>query len=335
MGWQSLRRLTIRRESPWFQCVVLGASSVLCLAIALAFSIQPDWCATVLVLPRWLWIAPGLILALAALTKRKKRAATAVMMLWLAFALIYVLELRSLFRWSNSSPKQPNAIRVISLNCSGYIEAAQETAALSPDIILLEESPLRTHLEKAATQIAGPEGESYCGVDVSLVARGKITPVPIADKWSARFSRAHVQLTSGTNVEVIVVRLSPYGIRADLWSLDCWRSQCQIRQLQRSQLQRIAAEIQQIPRDTPLILGGDFNLPAGDKMFRLLEPRIEDAFPKCGTGWGDTLVNDIPFIRIDQIWSDSHFEPISVKVQRTVNTDHRMVICDLQPSGRR
>ena len=44
---------------------------------------------------------------------------------------------------------------------------------------------------------------------------------------------------------------------------------------------------------------------------------------------GDTLVNDFPFVRIDQIWSDAHCTPQSVVVHRTVNTDHRMVVCDL------
>jgi vancomycin resistance protein VanJ len=90
-----------------------------------------------------------------------------------------------------------------------------------------------------------------------------------------------------------------------------------------------AREVENIPADVPIILGGDFNLPAGDKLFRILPPRIRDTFRTAGHGWGDTLANDIPFVRIDQIWCDGHFRPISTRAQKTVNSDHRMVICDL------
>lgn len=335
MGWQSLRRLTISRDSRGFQGLVLGTSVLLCLGIAFVFSVQPDCCAAVLILPRWLWIFPGVTLAALGLTRRRNRMASAALALWLIFTVLFMLELRTLFRWSKPAPNgNGDTVRVVSLNCSGFVDAAKEIGPLDADVVLIQETPLRPDLEKAATQIAGPEAEAYGGVDVSLVARGKITPVPVADKWSARFSRAHVQLASGLDVEVIVVRLLPYNIRIDLWSPDCWRTQYHIRQQQRQQLERIAQEIEKVPRDVPLIIGGDFNLPAGDKMFRILDVRVHDAFPKCGTGWGDTLVNDFPFVRIDQIWPDEHFQPLATRVQRTINTDHRMVICDLHPLDR-
>ena len=135
-------------------------------------------------------------------------------------------------------------------------------------------------------------------------------------------------------VEVFSIRLHPYGIRADLWSPDCWREQRENREHQREQFKWLAREVDKVPADVPVIIGGDFNLPAGDKLFRLLPSRIRDTFTVAGHGWGDTLVNDFPFIRIDQIWCDEHFRPLSTVVQRTVNSDHRMVVCDLLVTGK-
>jgi len=92
--------------------------------------------------------------------------------------------------------------------------------------------------------------------------------------------------------------------------------------------------VDKVSAGVPVILGGDFNLPAGDKLFRILPSRIRDTFRIAGRGWGDTLDNDVPFIRIDQIWCDDHFRPISTVVRKTVNSDHRMVVCDLLVSGK-
>ena len=51
-----------------------------------------------------------------------------------------------------------------------------------------------------------------------------------------------------------------------------------------------------------MILGGDFNAPQGDAAFRPLAPRLRDAFRDGGQGWGNTITNDTPFLRIDQVW---------------------------------
>jgi endonuclease/exonuclease/phosphatase (EEP) superfamily protein YafD len=79
----------------------------------------------------------------------------------------------------------------------------------------------------------------------------------------------------------------------------------------------------------PLIVGGDFNAPAGDAVFRLLRPRLRDAFAEAGCGWGNTIINDFPFARIDQIWIGRHWQAIAVQAQPSAHSDHRIVIADL------
>ncbi len=287
-----------------------------------------------LVLPRWLWIAPGLLLALLGWTRKRKRIANLALALWCLYTIFFVQELRSLIRFHHSVADTTRGsdmnLRVISLNCAGGNEqAAGEVAQYNPDVVLFEETPLRPIIQRIAPKILGPEAENLSGSDVTIVTRGKLTPVAMENAQSAPFSHARVQLASGLEVDVFAVRLQPYGIRADLWSPDCWREQCANRKRQRAQFEWIAREVAKVPGDVPVILGGDFNLPAGDKLFRILPARIRDTFRTAGHGWGDTLVNDFPFIRIDQIWCDEHFRPVSTVVRRTVNSDHRMVICDL------
>lgn len=219
---------------------------------------------------------------------------------------------------------------VVSLNCNGGNEAAgAEVAAYHPDLVLFEETPLRTAVRKMATSLVGPEAQSLCSSDVSLVARGKVTAVPVPNSTSAPFIHARVEFVSGIAAEVFAIRLQPYFIRGDLWSPECWRDQYHVRQKQREQFKWVEREVEKVPPGVPIIFGGDFNLPAGDKLFNILKPRAHDTFRAAGRGWGDTLDNDIPFVRIDQVWCSEQFIATSTAAHKAVNSDHRMVLCDL------
>jgi len=302
--------------------------------VSFIFWIQPDTFAAVLVLPRWLWILPGVLLAFLGWTRERKRFALAALCLWFLYAIFFMQEWHNIFRFRRATvqaaSQRGKMVRVISLNCSaGDENAAREVVNYHPDIVLYQETPLRPILQRLAPQVFGPDAEVLSGSDVSLIAHGTVTPITPGNAQSAPFGHARIELPSGVVVEVFTIRLHPYGIRADLWSPDCWREQRENRERQREQFKWLAREVEKVPVDVPVILGGDFNLPAGDKLFRLLPARIRDTFTIAGHGWGDTLVNDFPFIRIDQIWCDAHFRPVSAVVQKTVNSDHRMVVCDL------
>ena len=338
MAWLFLKRTNLSRQSLGFQAIVPGGSIGLCLAVALVFWIQPDPCAAMLVLPRWVWVFPGLILAALGWTRQRKKVAIIATILWLLYIIFLAQEIRSIIRFPHHLASDPNngtALRVISLNCNGGNEkAAAEVSEYHPDLVFFEESPLRPTVQAMATQLLGPQAESLCGSDVSIIARGKLTPIVVEYPESAPFTHARIQFASGPPVEIFAVRLQPYNIRADLWSPDCWRKQCKIRRQQRSQFERLEREIAKIPSDIPIIVGGDFNLPSGDKLFDSLRPRLSDTFRQSGHGWGDTLDNDIPVLRIDQVWCDQHFQVTLVEARHTQNSDHRMVVCDLSRVAR-
>jgi hypothetical protein len=200
-------------------------------------------------------------------------------------------------------------------------------ARYRPDIVLLQESPSRDDVEQLAQRLFGPEAGVVHGVDASLVVNGRAVPANLSPDLRAYFVQARVTLATGRVIEVISTRLLPAVFRADLWSPECWREQKENRRRRREQLRVIAQRIESSP--VPVIVGGDFNTPQGDAVFRLLRPKLRDAFTEGGLGWGDTIINDFPVLRIDQIWISGTFRSHAVVARGTRNSDHRMVICDL------
>ncbi|MBI3910577.1 MAG: endonuclease/exonuclease/phosphatase family protein [Armatimonadetes bacterium] len=317
--------------------VALALSAGLWAALSLCYWGQPDACAAITLWPPWVWLAPGLLLAGLGWSRPGKRIASVIALLWLVYLLAFVEEPRSLlrFRWGPSSEWQAarqrrQALRVVSLNCAaGNQDAAAEVERWQPDIALLQEAPVRRDTEALACRLFGRQAAVVWGGDVAILARGTVFPTPPPRALRAFLAQGRVRLTTGSEVEVISIHLLPPVFRTDLWSAACWRDLAANRQARREQVQALAQQIARLPGSAPLIVGGDFNAPAGDAVFRLLAPRLHDAFGEGGMGWGNTVLNDMPLSRIDQVWISEHFRAPAVTARKTRHSDHRMVICDL------
>jgi endonuclease/exonuclease/phosphatase (EEP) superfamily protein YafD len=255
--------------------------------------------------------------------------------MWLAYLLAFAEEPHSLTRlgpWPDpqwkKAVKAGRAIRVISLNCAGgSAEAALETVRYKPDIVLLQESPSRHETNELARQLYKSDLGCVWGLDASILTDGTPLKAPLSPLKP--FVAARVRLPTGIWVEVISLRLLPPSASIDLWSPRCWREHAENRRLRRGQVRDMMEFVKTRPRGLPLIIGGDFNAPAGDAVFRLLQPRLHDAFAEAGLGLGNTALNQFPFSRIDQIWIGDRFRAASVVTRETRHSDHRMVICDL------
>ena len=97
----------------------------------------------------------------------------------------------------------------------------------------------------------------------------------------------------------------------------------------RRQILELMQHVEDIPAESHLIVGGDLNSPAGDAALAPLGQRLFDTFQKGGRGWGCTGTNEYPLFRVDQIWASRGFRAVSVTAQKTLHSDHRMVVCDL------
>lgn len=276
----------------------LAISVVCCIAISACYWFQPDWLAAVTLVPAWCWLMPALVLTGYGFRGTHKRRCIAVATLWLVFTAIFVEEARSLIRSGNqptadwkAARERGRAIRVVSLNCYvGNHRSAAEVVEFEPDIVLLQESPSREHLQHLARKLFGPGGTFLWGGDTSILARGQIQPGTV--DTSSHFVHATVELPNGMKVDVM---------------------QC----------------VRGIPQSAHLIVGGDFNAPPRDVALIPLRQRLFDTFTEAGRGWGNTGTNDYPLFRVDQIWASREFSEESVTAQNTIHSDHRMVVSDL------
>jgi endonuclease/exonuclease/phosphatase (EEP) superfamily protein YafD len=107
-----------------------------------------------------------------------------------------------------------------------------------------------------------------------------------------------------------------------------------LHEAQRRQLEAVVRRIEMIPENVPIVLAGDFNAPTGDGIYRVLKPRLRDAFAEAGSGLGNTVTSSFPALRIDQVWV-SRLKPLKVVTLVVPESDHRGVLCDLRTSGSR
>ncbi len=319
----------------WLRRAGRVGSAGLWLGLAVVYLVRPDGAAAVTVFPPWIWLVPGVGLVAGDLRRRGSRWGWAVVGAWGIYLLAMAEEPRSLARGvartlpgSGGGREPGETLRVVSLNCAaGDRRAAEEVIAYRPDIVLLQESPGREAVADLGRRLFGAAAGVVQGADTALIVRGRITPAALSATERGYFVQARVVLDSGREVEVVSTRLLPAVFREDLWAPDCWREQAENRRRRREQLGRI---VRGLPGgEVPVILGGDFNAPQGDAVFRLLGPRLRDAFGEAGLGWGNTIINEAPALRIDQVWAGEAFAARAVVARRTVHSDHRMVVCDL------
>ena len=318
----------------WVRCGLTVLSLAACFGLAFCYAGRFDACAAITVFPVWPWFVLGIAFSALGFRLHANRMTLVAFAGWVLFLLAFAEEpwslLRSLTLPKVGSPGEADVLRVISLNCNvGDVRAAREVADARPDIVLLQESPGRSEVESVAKSLFGEGSAFVSGVDASMIIRGRAVPADLTPGQRAFFVQARIQLESSREVEVICTRLVPAVFRLDLWSPECWREQSRNRRVRRAQLQSIAKWIESIPKEIPVILGGDFNAPQGDAVFGLLIPRLHDTFTVSGRGWGNTVINDWPFSRIDQIWVSGTVRSISVVARATRHSDHRMVVCDL------
>lgn len=315
-----------RRSSIWRQSL-LALAAVGLIFIAATHWLQPDAFAAVTAIPPWSWLIA--FVAIAALGMRHaRRWQRAVFLLLVCMYLLFVVEqTRSLARlaWDWLPFDAPNAesFRVVSINCNvGSKLAAAEAARFEPDVVLLQESPNQEAVQALAATLFGEEGAVVWSTDCSIVARGSLQA---SDQQGRSFVQATWTRSDGRMVEIVCVRLSPPVVRYDLWSPDCWREHAAARRQHRQETKLIRSALASIPKGRPILLGGDCNCPAADGALREWLPLLEDAFKSAGRGWGATVLNRVPVLRFDQLWSSAELAPLGVWAVQSERSDHRLV----------
>ena len=140
-------------------------------------------------------------------------------------------------------------------------------------------------------------------------------------------------MPSGRRIEMLNLHLQSASTDLRLWRRDCWRAHNYNRKLRRGELQYSLNQLEKIntdPRLPAVIIAGDFNAPAGDRIYRQLQKKgYIDCFDRAGVGWGNTYHRRFPILRIDHIYVSQAFVPVRSRVVTIPESDHRMVLADV------
>ncbi|MCC6443806.1 MAG: hypothetical protein IT210_10175 [Armatimonadetes bacterium] len=83
---------------------------------------------------------------------------------------------------------------------------------------------------------------------------------------------------------VASIRLLPSPLREYIWSAETWRIYRHNHEARMRIFRSLLPELWSFLDHMPLIVGGDFNAPAGDAVYLLMEPRLKDSFCEAGRG---------------------------------------------------
>jgi endonuclease/exonuclease/phosphatase (EEP) superfamily protein YafD len=325
---------SIRRFLGWS---MVGFSLLLYLFTVVCFARQPDRFAAFTVMPIWLWGGLGIFIAIAAGYLIRAKSPWILAAVWIVTLLLSADEVRSIRHFGNEAPLPGRAtsfdskpvIRVITANnaMAEFGDPTDEIAAWKPDIVLLQQTGPATTIE-LAKKLYGASGNFRIKNDNGIASRWKI----VAEQLNPllRSQQVTVELPDRSKIEVVNLHLVTATTDLRFWKTEAWRTHTHNRQVRRDQLSLTLQALGHTPRfpDIPTILGGDFNAPATDVIFRAFDENFTDAFTAAGTGLGNTFHRRLPILRIDHVYSTKHLVPVRCRVVESRHSDHRFVVAD-------
>ncbi|MDP4644270.1 MAG: endonuclease/exonuclease/phosphatase family protein [Opitutales bacterium] len=277
---------------------------------------RPNWATALTVFPSWIWLTFWLF----ALPAKKQKVFIFATVGWVLFGLFQVEEWQSMLRSLRPVEVVEDDLRISTINCSGSNKALLDAFAEEPDVILVKESPSREFIEGLINE---KEGYAYLyGFDTSIIVRGEISGLK-----NERIYIAGDAIIDTKRYIIVSLRLLTSNPRVDLYRLDCWQSQTFMRKRQTEQLTEI---VNLLPQDVACIVGGDFNVPQRDKVFSYMREGMVDSFSSGGRGWCNTILVDVPLLRIDQIWTSSELSCFDAYARESEGTDHRLYTASMK-----
>lgn len=315
---------------------VLGLASwvyalVVLVALAMIRWVGGGWwgVCVLLFMPRWLLLAPIVFLALLCLFRRAfgpwiVQAATAIVVLGPLMGLNLPIA-----RYARSIPRG-DRIRLVTYNLGmsplpahllvAWLDARQI------DVVCFQEGGREEDAIRKALREAGWRASKSRAVVSRLPIIGEMPPLPDAWEGEERFGATleRVRLRGRSGVEFVVASVHLPTIRPGLQRLIQQRNPAGLkRQIAwwRTQLGRVLSAIAEV-NDVPLVLAGDFNMPADDAAVAALQQNFRFAFDEAGWGYGYTRPTEYPWVRIDHILTAPDCGIISCHVGPDFGSDH-------------
>jgi len=317
---------------------LLGFSFALHFITIVLYVRLPIRFAAITVFPIWVWGVIGLSLGIFCYLFHRTRFSLTLILIWVFTILLLADEARSLGRLGMEpmaeGPAPPYAgskvLRVVTMNCAGQADPTQIIGDLMPDIIFLQEIPHAYRLKQLVDKLFNGNGdyryhaEKRCAVLVKGTIHHEIE-IP-----GYRSQLVAVEMRDGRQLELLNIHLQSAATNMRFYQRECWREHIRNRTLRQIELSYALAGLRQktaYPR-LPAIVAGDFNAPANDTVYRIMDKEFSDAFGTVGTGWGNTYHRALPLLRIDHIYCSDKLVPVRSRTFKRPHTDHRLVVAD-------
>jgi len=320
----------IRRIAGW---CFLACTGLLLATVVFTYARQPDHFAAFTLMPVWVWGGCGIFASLAVIHLLRSRLAWLAVAAWLGVIVMFADEARTLGNFGNERPKPGPAsphqgrpvIRIITANCDTQI--INEIAPWKPDVVLLQDVwPFQA--QRMARELYGQEAQIRIHETNAIATRWNITSASAIARQ--RSHQATIEMPDGRTFKVVNVHLLSAATDLSLWRRGVWTEHRVNRVVRSNELQRAMVALEhgtEFP-DAPAILGGDFNAPPGDPVYRSLRKHFTDAHPAVGTRWGNTYHRRFPILRIDRLHASRHFTPVRCGTHVARASDHRFVVAD-------
>ena len=292
------------------------------------------WPATVLLfLPRWLFLAPIGLLAVAAGGWGNRG-------LWAtqgAIALVVAGPLMAgslpISRFGAGAPVGPR-FRIMTFNLGqGAIDSAGITRLIEAegiDLVCFQE--VRKDAELESFFARGWSRDQTGAIASRLAIVAEYDPVKgwdgVAGFWTRRVARVRVRSEDGD--EFVVASAHVPTMREGLLllkgkDLDGFRRHLEWR---REQMEALRIELDETAQ-WPELVGGDLNTPTDSLLLDPLRARFAFAFERAGWGYGYTRPTALPWTRIDHILASPQWVVTRCWVGPDLGSDHLPVIAEV------
>ena len=320
-------------------CLVVLSLAFHLVTVAL-YQRQPDLFAAFTIFPIWIWGILGFGLAACAYLAFRAPLSLLTAGAWALTVFLFADETLPLGRLGSERPRPgiperhlgQEVVRVATINWAGSPgNFSPAILKYQPDIVCIQEIPHPYRLRQLSQQLYGGKGDyrydarKRCGI----VVRGNILRHIRQERF--RNQQVTARLPDGNIVEIANLHLTASATDMRFWESACWRRHRSNRQVRRSELATALYMLKaSIPKDgRGLIVAGDFNAPANDNIYRLLERDMVNTFDAVGTGWPNTYHRRIPLMRLDHIYVNRRLRPVRSRAVSIPESDHRMVVSDL------
>ncbi len=248
-------------------------------------------------------------------------------------------------RCSFSTPRTANKglVRVLSCNVGGTNFDAPKLTGLirnfGVDIASLQECPEGLQLDLGAQWRVLRSGRLAIFSRFPLKDLPPVKGIPVSGTWPLHPLFPCIAVTPGGDILVYAVHLptARYGLENMLdrtTGLNFRKARYLIEETQKRSLISQEARNSVESKDLPLVLAGDFNMPAESSIFRQHWGEFRNAFSCSGKGFGFTSVDvhkGIPIaIRVDHILTGNGVRPLACETGPDVGSDHLPVIADVE-----